>query len=87
MEKQPLIHSVGIRAVGHPPFITLFFGFLAFFAIGILFDNLNAIAMRPLGQVAGLGASLIASGTSLVATLFAIGWCPEIHATLSYHIT
>jgi len=46
---------------------------LAFFAIGILFGNLNAMAMRPLGQVAGLGASLIASGTSLVATLFAIG--------------
>lgn len=65
----------------------LFSAFWPFFAIGILFDNLNAIAMRPLGQVAGLGASLIASGTSLVATLFAIGWCPEIHATLSYHIT
>ena len=31
------------------------------------------MAMRPLGQVAGLGASLIASETSLVATLFAIG--------------
>ncbi|MCV9910231.1 hypothetical protein OIV19_21795 [Brucella sp. HL-2] len=31
------------------------------------------MAMRPLGLVAGLGASLIASGTSLVATLFAIG--------------
>ncbi|MBB3937958.1 MFS transporter [Aureimonas phyllosphaerae] len=48
-------------------------GFAAFFASGILFGNLNAMAMRSLGQLAGLGASLIASGSSLVATLFAIG--------------
>ncbi|MGD9480065.1 multidrug effflux MFS transporter [Shinella sp. G-2] len=45
----------------------------AFFSIGLLFGNLNAMAMRSLGQVAGLGASLIASGSSLIATGFAIG--------------
>lgn len=49
------------------------FLFSAFFAIGILFGNLNAMAMHSLGEVAGLGASLIASGSSLIATLFAIG--------------
>ncbi|WP_420959889.1 multidrug effflux MFS transporter [Brucella sp. IR073] len=48
-------------------------GFAAFFATGVLFGNLNAMAMRSLGQVAGLGASLIASGSSLVAALFAVG--------------
>ena len=59
---------------GRPPLgVLLALGFVAFFAIGILFGNLNAMAMRSLGQVAGLGASLIASGSSLVATLFAIG--------------
>ncbi|TXR49636.1 multidrug effflux MFS transporter [Phyllobacterium endophyticum] len=58
---------------GHPPLaVLLALGFAAFFAIGILFGNLNAMAMRSLGQVAGLGASLIASGSSLVATLFAV---------------
>ncbi len=31
------------------------------------------MAMRSLGEVAGLGASLIASGSSLIATLFAVG--------------
>ncbi|ASY68076.1 multidrug effflux MFS transporter [Sinorhizobium fredii] len=51
----------------------MIFVFVAFFAIGVLFGNLNAMAMRSLRQVAGLGASLIASGSSLVATLFAIG--------------
>lgn len=56
-----------------PLFALMAFGFSAFFAIGILFGNLNAMAMRSLGQVAGLGASLIASGSSLIATLYAIG--------------
>ncbi|MCD7110295.1 multidrug effflux MFS transporter [Rhizobium sp. DKSPLA3] len=57
---------------GKPP-LALFLGlaFPAFFAIGILFGNLNAMAMRPLGHMAGLGASLIASGSSLVSALFA----------------
>ncbi len=46
--------------------------YAAFFAIGILFGNLNAMAMHPLGQAAGLATSLIASVSSLVATIFAI---------------
>ncbi|MCK3776175.1 multidrug effflux MFS transporter [Ensifer sesbaniae] len=58
---------------GRPPLTVLMvLGFACFFAIGVLFGNLNAMAMRSLGQVAGLGASLIASGSSLIATLFAI---------------
>lgn len=58
---------------GRPPLpVLMVLAFLAFFAIGVLFGNLNAMAMRSLGQVAGLGASLIASGSSLIATLFAI---------------
>lgn len=59
---------------GRLPLVALMvFGFSAFFAIGVLFGNLNAMAMRSLGEVAGLGASLIASGSSLIATLFSIG--------------
>ena len=55
-----------------PLLMALLYG--AFFSIGLLFGNLNAMAMRALGQVAGLGASLIASGSSLVATVFAVGF-------------
>lgn len=59
---------------GRPPLAVFMpLSFSAFFAIGILFGNLNAMAMRSLGQVAGLGASLIASCSSFIATLFAIG--------------
>lgn len=56
-----------------PLALFMMLGFAAFFAIGILFGNLNAMAMQSLGQVAGVGASLIASGSSLIATLFATG--------------
>ncbi|RYH07664.1 MFS transporter [Tropicimonas sp. IMCC6043] len=58
---------------GPPPFaVFMGLGFLAFFSIGVLFGNMNALAMLTLGEVAGYGASLIASGSSLVATVFAI---------------
>jgi MFS transporter, DHA1 family, multidrug resistance protein len=62
-----------LLSAGRLPLAALMlFVFAAFFAIGLLFGNLNAMAMRSLGKVAGLGAALIASGSSLVATLFAI---------------
>ncbi|WP_245423525.1 MFS transporter [Rhizobium subbaraonis] len=56
------------------PFAVLMtFLYAVFFAIGVLFGNLNAMAMQSLGEVAGFGASLIASVSSFVATLFAVG--------------
>jgi DHA1 family bicyclomycin/chloramphenicol resistance-like MFS transporter len=65
---------------GRPPLmLLLLFGFAAFFSIGIL----NAMAMGSLGQVAGLGASLIASGSSLVASLFAVGLGPFYESVLA----
>ncbi|RED52154.1 multidrug effflux MFS transporter [Aestuariispira insulae] len=45
--------------------------FLLFAGLGCLFGNLNALAMRPLGHMAGLGASFIASFSSIMAFLTA----------------
>lgn len=53
-----------------PVFLAL--GFSLFFCVGLLFGNINALAMQSLGQVAGIGASLIASVSSLVAVLVSI---------------
>lgn len=47
--------------------LLLFFG-LQFFAIGFLFGNLRAIAMEPIGHIAGIGAAI----TGLVSTLMAV---------------
>lgn len=40
---------------------------VGFFCLGLLFGNINAMAMQPLGQVAGLGAALIGSITNFVS--------------------
>lgn len=44
----------------------------AFFCVGILFGNLNALAMEPLGHIAGLGAALIGSISTFISLPF--GW-------------
>ena len=58
---------------GGRPAIGVFIGlgWVGFFALGLLFGNLNALAMRPLGALAGLGSSIVASGSSVVAFAFA----------------
>ena len=53
---------------GLPPmWMTVAVLFVGFFFVGVLFGNLNAIAMVPLGDMAGLGAAIIGSMTSLFA--------------------
>lgn len=55
---------------GQPPL-----GFLiaylmaAFFGIGILYGNNNALAMQPLGHIAGIGAAIVGSISTLIAIL------------------
>jgi DHA1 family bicyclomycin/chloramphenicol resistance-like MFS transporter len=46
--------------------------FCAFFCIGILFGNINAMAMQPLGEMAGLGAAIIGSLSSIISVPAAI---------------
>ncbi len=38
-----------------------------FLCFGLQFGNLNSVALQPLGKIAGLGASLISSGSTLLA--------------------
>lgn len=47
--------------------LLLFFG-LQFFAIGFLFGNLRALAMEPIGHIAGIGAAI----TGLISTLMSV---------------
>ncbi len=47
--------------------LMVFFG-LQFFAIGFLFGNLRALAMEPVGHIAGIAAAI----TSFISTLMAI---------------
>lgn len=46
----------------------MLFFILAFFCLGILFGNLNAVAMEPLGHIAGIGASVVGALGSLISS-------------------
>jgi DHA1 family bicyclomycin/chloramphenicol resistance-like MFS transporter len=45
----------------------------SFFCIGILFGNMNALAMEPLGHIAGVGAAVVGSLSTLLATPLGAG--------------
>lgn len=55
---------------GNNPSIYVLLGFFAlqFFAVGFLFGNLRAIAMQPLGHIAGIGAAI----NGFISTVMAV---------------
>ncbi len=62
---------------GKPPLVALLmYLFIVFFCFGILFANLNALAMQPLGHIAGVASSAIAFTQSTISVVCG--------ATLSY---
>ena len=53
---------------GHPPlWAFVAFMMMLFFFNGLLFGNYNALAMEPMGHIAGVAAAVIGSLSSLVA--------------------
>ncbi len=55
---------------------------LAFFCVGILFGNLNALAMQPLGRMAGLGAAVIGALSNGMAVPISITIGSRVHASV-----
>ncbi|MEP1489414.1 MAG: multidrug effflux MFS transporter [Algibacter sp.] len=55
---------------GNNPSISVLIGFFAlqFFAVGFLFGNLRALAMQPLGHIAGIGAAI----NGFISTVLAV---------------
>ncbi|MCB9450796.1 MAG: multidrug effflux MFS transporter [Anaerolineaceae bacterium] len=59
--------SVALFTGGHPPFWFLIaYLITSFFGVGILFGNQNALAMEPLGRLAGIGAAIVGSLSTLL---------------------
>ncbi len=57
-------------AAGQPPlWFLMAYLMMTFFGVGILFGNLNALAMEPLGHMAGIGAAIVGSLSTLLSTL------------------
>jgi MFS transporter, DHA1 family, multidrug resistance protein len=62
--------GIALLTAGHPPLGTLMaYLMMTFFAIGILFGNLNALAMKPLGHLAGVGAAVVGSLSTLISMI------------------
>jgi MFS transporter, DHA1 family, multidrug resistance protein len=58
-------------SAGHPPLWTLMaYLMVSFFGIGLLFGNLNALAMQPLGHIAGTGAAVVGATSMLISLAF-----------------
>jgi DHA1 family bicyclomycin/chloramphenicol resistance-like MFS transporter len=64
------ILALGIAQIlgGQPP-LWLFMAYVmvTFFSVGILFGNQNALAMEPLGHLAGIGAAVVGSLSTLIS--------------------
>ena len=58
---------------GHPQ-LSLLMAYLVFqfFLFGTLFGNLNALAMEPLGHIAGLGSAVVGSLSTLISVGFGV---------------
>lgn len=55
---------------GHPPLWSLMlFLLVTFFCFGILFGNMNAMAMEPLGHIAGVGSAIVTSVSTLQSAI------------------
>ncbi len=58
---------------GHPPFWTVVgYLFITFMSTGLMFGNYNAMAMEPMGHIAGMAAAISGTLSSLIAIAAAI---------------
>ncbi|WP_022669299.1 multidrug effflux MFS transporter [Desulfospira joergensenii] len=65
-----IFYLAAVLKMGEPssPWLFMVCFSLSFFCLGILFGNQNSIAMEPLGHIAGIGAAVIGSLTSLISS-------------------
>lgn len=59
--------AIALPTGGHPPlWFLLAYLMISFFGVGILFGNQNAVAMEPLGHLAGTGAAVVGALSTLI---------------------
>jgi len=60
--------GISLLDAGQPPlWFLMAYLMTAFFCVGILFGNMNALAMEPLGHIAGIGAAVVGSLSTLIS--------------------
>jgi len=62
--------GISMALAGQPPLWSLMAYLMgSFFCTGILFGNMNSLVMQPLGHLAGIGAAVVGSITTLISML------------------
>ena len=65
-----VVFALALMMAGQPPlWLLIMYLMLSFFCVGILFGNMNALAMEPLGNVAGLGSAIVGSLSTLISVM------------------
>jgi len=60
--------GIALLTAGQPPlWFLMSYLMLTFFCIGILFGNQNSLAMEPLGHLAGIGAAVVGSLSTMIS--------------------
>ena len=63
--------GIALMTAGQPPlWFLMTYLMLTFFGVGILFGNQNSLAMEPLGHLAGIGAAVVGSLSTLISMPF-----------------
>jgi len=63
-----VIFPVALLFNGHPPlWLLMTYIMMSFFCVGILFGNQNSLAMEPLGHLAGIGAAIVGSLSTMIS--------------------
>jgi hypothetical protein len=83
--------AIGQLTAGQPSlWLLMAYIMTAFFGVGILFGNQNALVIEPLGHLAGLGAAVVGSLSTPISmpqnNLLSSGrWNPGVSAVLCLH--
>jgi DHA1 family bicyclomycin/chloramphenicol resistance-like MFS transporter len=60
--------AVSLVTGGQPPlWFLMIYLMMTFFTVGVLFGNQNALAMEPLGRIAGVGAAVVGSLSTFIS--------------------
>ena len=70
-----------LNKVNPPLWVLLVFFALQFTAVGFLFGNLRALAMQPIGHIAGVGAAI----NGFISTVMGVLIASVIGAYIEYH--
>ena len=66
-----VMSAITVASGGHPPLAAVgVLFFLSFFCSGMLFGNFNAMAMEPMGHIAGMAAAVTGALSSLIGVAF-----------------